>query len=54
MTKDEEIAAWIAYANRLEAFLELVCGKSKDQLMKLHAEHGLELRLVRPDTPLGG
>jgi hypothetical protein len=39
---------WIAYADKLEHFLELVCGQSKDQLMKLHAEQGLRLRLVRP------
>ena len=40
---------WIAYADKLEAILELVCGQSKDQLIKLHAEQGL--RLVRPSQP---
>src|SRR6202022_825296 len=37
---------WIAYADKLEQFLELVCGQSKDWLMKAHAKQGLHL--VRP------
>lgn len=41
------IADWIAYADRLERVLELVCGESKDRLVQTHAEQGL--RLVRPD-----
>jgi hypothetical protein len=40
------IDEWIAYADKLEAALELACGQSKDRLMKFHAEQGL--RLVRP------
>lgn len=45
--KDAEVAEWIAYADKLEQFLELVCGQSKDWLMKAHAKQGLTL--VRPD-----
>jgi len=41
-----ELEEWIAYANKLERILELICGQSKDQLIKMHAEQGL--RLVRP------
>lgn len=41
-----EVAEWIAYADRLERVLELVCGESKDRLMQAHAEQGL--RLIRP------
>jgi hypothetical protein len=44
--RDAELAEWIAYADKLERVLELVCGESKDRLMKMHAEQGL--RLVRP------
>jgi hypothetical protein len=47
--RDEEVAAWIAYADKLEAALELVCGQSRDELTKMHAEQGLRLRLVRPN-----
>lgn len=42
----DQLQEWIAYADKLERVLELVCGDSKDQLMKLHAEQGL--RLARP------
>ncbi len=45
--KDAEIAAWIAYADKLESVLEIVCGASKDELLKMHAAQGL--RLVRPN-----
>lgn len=48
MSEKPEIDEWIAYADKLEHFLELVCGQSKDRLMRLHAEQGL--RLVRPAT----
>lgn len=41
---------WIAYADKLEAALEFAAGQSKDQLMKLHGEQGLRLRLVRPQS----
>lgn len=44
-----QLERWIAYADQLETVLELVCGQSKDQLMKMHAEQGL--RLIRPTTP---
>lgn len=44
-----QLERWIAYADQLEAVLELVCGQSKDQLMKIHAKQGL--RLIRPTTP---
>lgn len=44
--RDEELAAWIAYADKLERILELICGQSKDELVKIHAEQGL--RLTRP------
>lgn len=43
----DHIGDWIAYADKLEAALELAAGQSKDQLTKLHAEQGL--RLVRPN-----
>lgn len=42
----DELAEWIAYANKLEQVLELICGNSKDQLVKIYAEQGL--RIVRP------
>jgi hypothetical protein len=45
--RDAELAEWVAYADKLERVLELVCGQSKDQLIKIHAQEGL--RLVRPD-----
>lgn len=44
---EQQVADWMAYADKLEAALELAAGQSKDQLMKLHAEQGL--RIVRPD-----
>lgn len=42
----DELAEWIAYANKLEQVLELICGNSKDQLVKIYAEQGL--RIIRP------
>lgn len=50
MTDRDELAEWIAYADKLERVIELICGASKDQLVKMHAEQGL--RLVRPSAPL--
>lgn len=54
MSERDELAEWIAYADKLEAALELVAGQAKDQLTKLHAEQGLLLRLVRPEHKQGG
>lgn len=43
---EAEVAPWIEYADKLERVIELICGTSKDQLVKMHAEQGP--RLVRP------
>jgi hypothetical protein len=48
MRLEEQLNEWIAYADKLERVLELVCGQSKDQLMKIHAEQGM--RIVRPEA----
>ncbi|WP_454627001.1 hypothetical protein [Bradyrhizobium cenepequi] len=44
--RDEELAAWISYAEKLERALELICGTSKDKLIQLQAADAL--RLVKP------
>lgn len=44
---ENQVAEWIAYADKLEKVLEFVCGASKDRLQQMHAQAGLEL--VRPN-----
>lgn len=43
---EASIEEWIAYADKLEAALQLACGQTSDGLMRMHAEQGL--RIVRP------
>lgn len=43
---EQHVSEWIAYADKLEGVLELVCGESKDRLKQMHAEQGLQI--VRP------
>jgi len=43
---EADIEGWIAYADKLEKILELVCAASRDKLQQIHAQTGLQL--VRP------
>lgn len=45
-TREDVLAEWIAYADKLEAAIEKMCGMSKDRLLKMHGEEAL--RLVKP------